>query len=49
MPLLTELEQRWQGQFGAQMERVFFIPGCAANSARASTITIVSCTPRRCC
>lgn len=24
MPLLTELEQRWQGQFGAQMERVFF-------------------------
>ena len=24
MPLLTELEQRWQGQFGSQMERVFF-------------------------
>jgi len=24
MPLLTTLEQRWQGQFGAQMERVFF-------------------------
>ncbi|MFL1517269.1 MerR family DNA-binding transcriptional regulator [Pseudomonas prosekii] len=24
MPLLSELEQRWQGQFGAQMERVFF-------------------------
>ncbi|WP_336355434.1 MerR family transcriptional regulator [Pseudomonas granadensis] len=24
LPLLTELEQRWQGQFGAQMERVFF-------------------------
>ncbi|MBC8996553.1 MerR family transcriptional regulator [Pseudomonas sp. N40(2020)] len=24
MPLLEELEQRWQGQFGAQMERVFF-------------------------
>jgi DNA-binding transcriptional MerR regulator len=24
MPLLAELEQRWQGQFGAQMERVFF-------------------------
>jgi DNA-binding transcriptional MerR regulator len=23
MPLLTDLEQRWQGQFGAQMERVF--------------------------
>ncbi|WP_223488052.1 MerR family transcriptional regulator [Pseudomonas sp. A-RE-19] len=23
MPLLEELEQRWQGQFGAQMERVF--------------------------
>lgn len=23
MPLLAELEQRWQGQFGAQMERVF--------------------------
>ncbi|RON09225.1 helix-turn-helix-type transcriptional regulator [Pseudomonas brassicacearum] len=24
MPLLVELEQRWQGQFGAQMERAFF-------------------------
>jgi len=24
MPLLAELELRWQGQFGAQMERVFF-------------------------
>lgn len=24
LPLLTALEQRWQGQFGAQMERVFF-------------------------
>ncbi|MGH8386821.1 MAG: MerR family transcriptional regulator [Pseudomonas sp.] len=24
MPLLAELEQRWQGQFGVQMERVFF-------------------------
>ncbi|KQN55872.1 MerR family transcriptional regulator [Pseudomonas sp. Leaf48] len=24
MPLLAVLEQRWQGQFGAQMERVFF-------------------------
>jgi DNA-binding transcriptional MerR regulator len=24
LPLLSELEQRWQGQFGAQMERVFF-------------------------
>ncbi|WP_159814625.1 MerR family transcriptional regulator [Pseudomonas sp. 18058] len=24
MPLLAELEQRWQGQFGAQMERTFF-------------------------
>ncbi|WP_160109578.1 MerR family transcriptional regulator [Pseudomonas izuensis] len=24
MPLLTELELRWQGQFGAHMERVFF-------------------------
>ncbi|MBN0977736.1 MerR family transcriptional regulator [Pseudomonas hygromyciniae] len=24
LPLLNELEQRWQGQFGAQMERVFF-------------------------
>ncbi len=24
MPLLAELEQRWKGQFGAQMERVFF-------------------------
>jgi DNA-binding transcriptional MerR regulator len=24
LPLLAELEQRWQGQFGAQMERVFF-------------------------
>ncbi|MDF3161150.1 MerR family transcriptional regulator [Pseudomonas proteolytica] len=24
LPLLKELEQRWQGQFGAQMERVFF-------------------------
>ncbi|WP_285419428.1 MerR family transcriptional regulator [Pseudomonas sp. efr-133-TYG-5] len=24
MPLLDELEQRWQGQFGAQMERTFF-------------------------
>jgi DNA-binding transcriptional MerR regulator len=24
MPMLTDLEQRWQGQFGAQMERVFF-------------------------
>ena len=24
MPLLAALEQRWQGQFGAQMERVFF-------------------------
>jgi DNA-binding transcriptional MerR regulator len=24
MPLLAELEQRWQGQFGAQMERAFF-------------------------
>ena len=25
LPLLHELEQRWQGQFGAQMERVFFL------------------------
>nr|WP_314560876.1 MerR family transcriptional regulator [uncultured Pseudomonas sp.] len=25
VPLLQELEQRWQGQFGAQMERVFFL------------------------
>lgn len=25
LPLLQELEQRWQGQFGAQMERVFFL------------------------
>ncbi|MHA3736285.1 MerR family transcriptional regulator [Pseudomonas sp. Eth.TT006] len=24
LPLLSELEQRWQGQFGAQMEQVFF-------------------------
>ncbi|QXI27719.1 MerR family transcriptional regulator [Pseudomonas vanderleydeniana] len=24
IPLLDELEQRWQGQFGGQMERVFF-------------------------
>ncbi len=24
MPLLNDLEQRWQGQFGAQMERGFF-------------------------
>ena len=24
MPLLNDLEQRWQGQFGAQLERVFF-------------------------
>lgn len=24
MPLLAELEQRWQGMFGAQMERTFF-------------------------
>ncbi|WP_347901992.1 MerR family transcriptional regulator [Pseudomonas purpurea] len=24
MPLLAELQQRWQGQFSAQMERVFF-------------------------
>jgi DNA-binding transcriptional MerR regulator len=24
MPLLADLEQRWQGQFGMQMERVFF-------------------------
>lgn len=24
LPLIQELEQRWQGQFGAQMERVFF-------------------------
>ncbi|AIG04878.1 putative MerR family regulatory protein [Pseudomonas fluorescens] len=24
LPLLKALEQRWQGQFGAQMERVFF-------------------------
>ncbi|AZF08986.1 Transcriptional regulator, MerR family [Pseudomonas sp. R2-37-08W] len=25
LPLLSELEQKWQGQFGAQMERVFFL------------------------
>ena len=25
LPLLQELEQRWQGQFGEQMERVFFL------------------------
>ncbi|CRM24049.1 MULTISPECIES: MerR family transcriptional regulator [Pseudomonas] len=25
LPLINELEQRWQGQFGAQMERVFFL------------------------
>ena len=25
LPLLQDLEQRWQGQFGAQMERVFFL------------------------
>lgn len=24
LPLLDELERRWQGQFGAQLERVFF-------------------------
>ena len=24
LPLLAELEQRWQGQFGAQLEKVFF-------------------------
>ena len=24
LPLLADLEQRWQGQFGAQMEQVFF-------------------------
>lgn len=24
LPLLAELEQRWQGQFGAQLEQVFF-------------------------
>lgn len=24
IPLLSELEQRWQGQFGTQLERVFF-------------------------
>jgi DNA-binding transcriptional MerR regulator len=24
LPLLAELDQRWQGQFGTQMERVFF-------------------------
>ncbi|MFK3796640.1 MULTISPECIES: MerR family transcriptional regulator [unclassified Pseudomonas] len=24
LPLLSELEQRWQGQFGAQLERTFF-------------------------
>ena len=24
LPLLNDLEQRWQGQFGAQLERVFF-------------------------
>ncbi|MDU8499617.1 MerR family transcriptional regulator [Pseudomonas syringae] len=24
LPLLTELEQRWQGKFGAQLERTFF-------------------------
>jgi DNA-binding transcriptional MerR regulator len=24
-PLLRDLEQRWQGQFGAQMERTFFV------------------------
>ena len=24
VPLLNDLEQRWQGQFGAQLERVFF-------------------------
>lgn len=24
LPLLSELEQRWQGQFGGQMERTFF-------------------------
>jgi DNA-binding transcriptional MerR regulator len=25
LPLLNALEQKWQGQFGAQMERVFFL------------------------
>ncbi len=25
LPLLADLERRWQGQFGAQMERVFFL------------------------
>jgi DNA-binding transcriptional MerR regulator len=25
LPLLSELEQKWQGHFGAQMERVFFL------------------------
>ncbi|WP_256737444.1 MerR family transcriptional regulator [Pseudomonas sp. dw_358] len=25
LPLLAELDNRWQGQFGAQMERVFFL------------------------
>lgn len=49
LPLLNALEQRWQGQFGAQMERVFFCPGCAASSARAFTTTTASSRARRCC
>lgn len=49
LPLLAELQMRWQGQFGAQMEQVFFIPGCAANSAAGSITTTASCMGRRCC
>jgi len=32
-PLLAELEQRWQGQFGAQMERTFFFCWPATGTA----------------
>ena len=35
LPLLNELEQRWQGQFGAQMERVFFLLLAAQQVRRA--------------
>jgi hypothetical protein len=49
LPLLKELEQRWQGQFGAQRSGCFSTPGCAASWARGFITTTARSTARHCC
>nr|NLU59304.1 MerR family transcriptional regulator [Pseudomonas sp. BIGb0427] len=42
MPLLADLELRWQGQFATGLEQVFFSRGYAASSGRGSITTTIS-------